>query len=84
MDPRGQFTLVFENIRRALARMGSHPDRVINLIIFMKNMDHWGEMNAVYRQYFRCGPTRATVGVAALNLAYQIEVANLIAYRLAD
>ena len=55
-----------------------------SLTVFLKNMDYWEEMNRVYRDYFRCNPTRATIGAASLNRNYQIEIANLIAYRLAS
>ncbi len=83
LDPRGQFTLCFDNIKRALDQMGTRLDRVTGMLIFLKNMDYWAEMNAVYRDYFQCRPTRACLGIADLNLNYQIEVAGVTAYRVA-
>lgn len=83
LEPKAQFRQAFENVKAALGRMGSSLDRVVNLIIFLKNMDYWGEMNAVYREYFRFPPTRAAIGTSALNRTYQIEVVNLVAYKVA-
>lgn len=39
--PKEQFKLVFSNLKTALEAMGSKPDRIVNLIIFLKNMDYW-------------------------------------------
>ena len=83
LDPKGQFRLVFENIKKALNKAGTNMDRIVNAIIFMKNMDYWGEMNDVYRKYIKCSPTRAAIGCHDLNKTYQIEVVNLIAYKVA-
>lgn len=83
LDPKGQFKLVFENIKKALKIAGSSCDRIVNCIIFMKNIDYWGQMNDVYKQYIKCSPTRATIGCQDLNKTYQIEVVNIIAYKVA-
>ena len=82
LDPRGQFKLVFENIKNALKKAGTSMDRIVNTIIFMKNIDYWGQMNDVYRKYIKCSPTRAAIGCQDLNKMYQIEVVNLIAYKV--
>ncbi len=82
LDPRGQFKLVFENIKNALKKAGTSMDRIVNTIIFMKNIDYWGQMNDVYRKYIKCSPTRAAIGCQDLNKTYQIEVVNLIAYKV--
>lgn len=83
LDPKGQFKLVFENIRKALKIAGTSCDRIVNLIVFMKNIDYWGQMNEVYKQYIKCSPTRAAIGCQDLNKTYQIEVVNIIAYKVA-
>jgi 2-iminobutanoate/2-iminopropanoate deaminase len=83
LEPRAQFRLAFDNMKRALEGAGTRPERVVNLIICLKNMDYWGEMNAVYRDYFPAPPTRAAIGVSDLNLTYQIEIVNVIAYKVA-
>ena len=83
LDPKGQFKLVFENIKNALKKAGTNMDRIVNTMIFMKNIDYWGQMNDVYRKYIRCSPTRAAIGCQDLNKTYQIEVVNLFAYKVA-
>jgi 2-iminobutanoate/2-iminopropanoate deaminase len=83
LDPRGQFKLVFENVKNAIKKAGTNMDRIVNAIIFMKNIDYWGQMNDVYRKYIKCSPTRAAIGCQDLNKTYQIEVVNLIAYKVA-
>ena len=83
LDPKAQFKLVFENIKKALKITGSSVDRITNLIIFMKNIDYWGQMNDVYKQYIKCSPTRAAIGCQDLNKEYQIEVVSMLAYKVA-
>ncbi len=83
LDPQGQFKLVFENIKNALKKAGTNMDRIVNSMIFMKNIDYWGQMNDVYRKYIKCSPTRAAIGCQDLNKTYQIEVVNLFAYKVA-
>lgn len=78
-----QFKLVFTNLKKALEKMGSSLDRIVNMIIFLKNMDYWGEMNAVYREFIKSCPTRAAIGIQTLNKTYQIEIVNVIAYKVA-
>ena len=81
--PKEQFKLVFSNVKTALESMGSKLDRIVNMIIFLKNMDYWGEMNAVYREFVKSCPTRAAIGIQDLNKTYQIELVNIIAYKVA-
>lgn len=83
LDVKGQCRVVFENVKRGLLKAGTNLERVVNVIVFLKNMDYWGEMNSVYRDYFKNAPTRAAIGTSGLNRTYQIEVANVVAYRVA-
>ena len=84
LDQNVQFKIVFDNVKNALEKAGTSLDRVVNLIIFLKNMDYWSEMNTIYREYFSCCPSRAAIGCQDLNNTYQIEVVNLIAYKVAS
>lgn len=83
LDPKGQFKLVFDNIKASIGKAGSNMNRVVNCLIFMKNIDYWGQMNDVYKKYIKCSPTRAAIGCQDLNKTYQIEVVNLVAYKVA-
>jgi len=83
-DPEGQFRLVFENVRDSLARLGTTTDRIISLIVFVRDIGQWALMNRVYRDFITCCPARAAIGIQSLNKTYQIEIVSLVAYRLAD
>ncbi len=82
LDPKGQFKLIFENVKTALKKADTNFDRVVNSMIFMKNIDYWGEMNEIYRKYIKCSPTRAVIGCQDLNKTYQIEIVTLYAYKV--
>jgi enamine deaminase RidA (YjgF/YER057c/UK114 family) len=84
-DAKTQYGLVFRNIKGALAAAGSSLDRITSLLICLKSLtpESWAEMNSVYREYITCCPARAAIGVAALNKTYQIEVINLVAWKVA-
>ncbi len=83
LDPNGQFKLIFENVKAALKKADTSFDRVVNAVIFMKNIDYWGQMNDIYRKYIKCSPTRAVIGCQDLNKTYQIEIVSLHAYKVA-
>ena len=83
LDPEGQFKLIFENVKKALKKADTNFDRVVNSLIFMKNIDYWGQMNEIYRKYIKCSPTRAVIGCQDLNKTYQIEIVSLYAYKVA-
>ena len=40
---KGQFKLIFENVKSALKKADTNFDRVVNSMIFMKNIDYWGD-----------------------------------------
>ncbi len=81
--PKEQFQLAFSRMKTALERIGSKPDRIVNMIIFMKNYDYWDEMNTVFREFVKSCPTRAAIGIQTLNKTYQIELVSIIAYKVA-
>ena len=83
LDPQGQFKVVFENAKNTLKKAGTNMDRVVNSLIYMKNIDYWGQMNDIYKKYIKCSPTRAAIGCQDLNKTYQIEIVNLFAYKVA-
>ncbi len=83
LDPDGQFKQIFENVKKTLKKADTNFDRVVNTLIFMKNIDYWGQMNDIYRKYIKCSPTRAVIGCQDLNKTYQIEIVNLFAYKVA-
>ena len=75
-----QARVVFENVRVILEEAGSSLDHVLKVTVFMSDMDNFGEMNAIYGQYFKTDPpVRTTVEVARLPFDIMLEV-DVIAY----
>lgn len=58
---------VFKNLTELLKAAGTDMSRVIKTTVFIKNMDDFGDINAVYAQYFtQPFPARSCVEVARL------------------
>ena len=57
----------FKNIAAVLKAAGSDMSKVVKTTVFIKNMDDFGAVNAVYAQYFtEPFPARSCVEVARL------------------
>jgi 2-iminobutanoate/2-iminopropanoate deaminase len=75
-----QTTRVFESLRAILEEGGSSLDRVVKATVFLKDLNDFAAMNAVYDAYLgRDGeepPARTTVEVSRLprNVLIEIEV----------
>ena len=70
------------NIRNVLEAAGSSLDQVVKTTVFLRDMNDFARMNAVYGQFFTTDfPARSTVQVAALPKggAVEIEVVAVIA-----
>lgn len=61
---------------KTLAMAGLDLSDIVKVTIFMKHLDEFDRMNAVYRTFFREGrePARTTVGVADIVLGCRIEI----------
>jgi 2-aminomuconate deaminase len=78
LDIRAQTRAVIENIRKILAAADADLCHLVDLTVFLVNMDDYTGMNAVYNEYFdaQTGPTRTTVAVKQLphpNLLVEIK-----------
>lgn len=64
-----------ENIKAILTAAGVTLDNVVKTAVFLKNMDDFSAMNAVYAEYFtqNC-PARACVQVAKLPKDALVEI----------
>lgn len=72
---------VLENVSAILKSSGSSIENVIKTTVFIKNMNDFAEMNAVYETYFiKPFPTRSTVEVARLPKDVLVEI-EVIAYK---
>lgn len=71
---------VLENIKAILTASGTDLAHVIKTVVFLKDMDDFAAMNAVYAKYLApdgvTPPARSTVAVAGLprNALVEIEV----------
>ena len=75
MDSNGQWTLdirvqtqaVLENIRHYLQLNGGDLHHLVDVTVFLKNMDDFNAYNEVYNSFFQsAGPCRTTVEVSGL------------------
>ena len=80
-DVQAQAAQCFANLFAVLQAGGLTPDHVVNVNVFLTDMDDFAAMNEVYaRQFAEPYPARTTIGVAALPLGARIEI-ELIARR---
>lgn len=64
-----------KNVRAILEAAGLTMDHVIKTTVFIKNMDDFGKINAVYSEYFSTPfPSRSCVEVARLPKDIQVEI----------
>ena len=64
-DVSVQARQVLENLKALLTAAGSGLERVLKTTVFLKDMDDFAAMNAVYAEYFsEPYPARSTVQVA--------------------
>lgn len=74
-DIEAETRAMLENVRRLLRAVGLDLADVVKTTVYLVDMDDFGAMNSVYREYFPTEPpTRATVGVARLVADYRVEI----------
>ena len=73
---------VLTNVRSLLEASGSGMDRVVKTTVFIKNMDDFARINAVYAEFFEEGsyPARSCVEVARLpkDVLMEMEAIALV------
>jgi 2-iminobutanoate/2-iminopropanoate deaminase len=70
-----QTTRVLENVGGVLRANGMTYQHVVKATVFMTNLAHFGEMNAVYERFFAAPyPARSTIQVAGLPRGAQVEI----------
>lgn len=66
---------ILENLKSILESAGSGLNSVVKTTIYLKNMDHFQKVNAVYSEYFESSkPARSTVEVSRLPKDVLIEI----------
>lgn len=70
-----QTTRVLENIGGVLRANGMEYSNVVKATVFMTDLAHFADMNAVYARYFQAPfPARSTIQVVALPRGAQVEI----------
>lgn len=67
---------VLRNVRAILEAAGSSLEKVLKATLFIKDMNQFGRINAVYGEYFKpeFAPARETVQVSELPKFVNIEI----------
>ena len=74
-DIASQAHRVFRNLRAVCEAAGSGLDGIVKLNIYMLDLGHFAQVNAIMAEYFsEPYPARATVEVSGLPLGAEIEV----------
>ena len=74
-DVGTQTERVMKNLSAILAAAGSRLDQVLRCTVFLKSMDDFAAMNAVYGKYFSSAPpARSTVEVSRLPKDVLVEI----------
>ena len=78
-DIEAQTERVLKNLQALVEAAGTSLDRVVKTTVYLKDMNEFVRMNAVYAKFFAADPpARATVEVARLPKDVRIEI-DLIA-----
>ncbi len=70
----GETRQTMENISSVLQQFGSSMDDVVKCTVFLADINEWGEMNEVYRTYFKNPPARSALGANGLALNARVEI----------
>ena len=82
LDIREQTRAVIENIRDILASAGANLTDVVEMSVFLVNMNDFVGYNEVYGEYFDFdGPARTTVAVHQLPHPHLLIEMKAVAYR---
>jgi 2-iminobutanoate/2-iminopropanoate deaminase len=72
---------VMKNLGYILKEAGYSFEQVVKCSIFIQDMNHFGQINGIYGQYFTANPpARETVEVARLPKNVRVEI-SCIAYK---
>lgn len=68
MNIKEQTKAVIQNIKSILELSGTTLNNLVDLTVFLKDMNDYNDFNEVYNQFFdaKTGPSRTTVAVKEL------------------
>lgn len=74
-DVETQTRRVLENLRAVLEAGGSDPSRVVKCTVFLRDMDDFARVNAIYGETFAdAPPARSAIQVARLPFDVAVEI----------
>ena len=65
---------VIQNLTAVLEAAGTSLEKVVKTTVFLSSMDDFLDMNAVYEEFFRHKPARATIEVSKLPKGAKVEI----------
>jgi len=82
-DVAAQTRSMLENVKRILEAAGMSFRDVVSVTLYLTSMDHYSEVNSIYKQYFEPPyPARTTVAVKDLPAREKVKI-SLIAKKRA-
>ena len=80
-----QYRACFRHVATILAAGRTNFSRVVNMVVFLTDMEQWPTFNEVYREFIPNPPCRAVIGTTGLaQKPLAIEIVDCDAYRVAD
>ncbi len=77
-DIESETRTALENIKKTLDAAGFKPSEVVQVTVYLKDIEDFPKMNAVYREFFPDPkPTRTTVQIARLVNDARIEITSV-------
>ena len=73
-DVAAQTEQVLQNLSAVLEAAGSSLERTVKVTVFIKDMNDFTTINAIYEKYFTNKPARSTVEVARLPKDVLVEM----------
>ena len=74
-DISEQTRRVLENLKSILLAAGATPTDVLKTTVFLKNLDDFNAMNAIYGEYFTLdAPARSTIEVSRIPRGALVEI----------
>lgn len=78
-DIQAETRMVMENLKAIVVKAGGKMTDIVKCTIFLSSMQLFGEVNAVYGEYFpEYPPARETVAVAGLPKNVRVEISAIL------
>ena len=80
-----QYRACFRHVETTLTAGRTSFSRVVNMVVFLTNMENWEKFNEVFREFVPHPPCRAVIGTTGLaQKPLAIEIVDCFAYRVSD